>query len=151
MNQSRLRILPCDFAEACIFVAQHHRHHLSLRGHKFSLAVADEADAIHGVCIVGRPVARALDNGLTLEVTRLATDGHPNACSALYSAAWRAARALGYGKLITYILKDEPGTSLRAAGWHCVAETKGGSWSCNSRPRIDKHPLQQKLRWEAAP
>lgn len=72
-----------------------------------------------------------------------------NACSLLYAAAWRAARALGYRRLVTYILASEPGTSLRAAGWRCVAQTSGGTWDRPSRPRVDLHPLQAKLRWEA--
>lgn len=103
---------------------------------------------MRGVVMVGRPVARGLDDGLCLEVTRLATDGCPNACSALYAASWRACRALGYRRLITYILDIEPGTSLAAAGWKCVGEVRGRSWSCVSRPRVDKSPLQGKLRFE---
>lgn len=73
-----------------------------------------------GVAIVGRPVSRHLDDGWTLEVNRLCTDGSRNACSALYAAAWRAARAMGYKRLVTYILESENGASLRAAGWKCV-------------------------------
>jgi hypothetical protein len=142
-----LFVLPCDFDEACEFVRQFHRHHRPPVGHKFSLAATD-GEKIVGVSIVGRPVARFLDDGQTLEVTRLATDGTKNACSFLYAASWRATRALGYQKLITYILDTEPGISLTAAGWKLVAQTQGGSWSCKSRPRVDKHPLQGKLRWE---
>lgn len=148
--QSRLVIVPVTFEEACAFVTQYHRHHLPQHGHKFSIAVADEAGEIRGVACVGKPVSRVLDNGWCLEVTRVATDGCPNACSALYGGAWRAAKALGYRKLVTYILATEPGTSVRAAGWKCVAEVKGRSWNtpgCN-RPRVDKHPLQNKLRFE---
>lgn len=147
--QCKLTIVPCTLAEANEFIRQYHRHHLPVIGHKFSIAVADETGKIRGVSVIGRPVSRSLDDGWTLEVNRVATDGCPNACSALYSAAWRAVRAMGYRKLITYTLNTEPGTSLRAAGWKCVAETKGGSWSCPSRPRVDLHPLQGKLRWEA--
>ena len=149
MVQPKLRVVPCDFGEAKAFVARHHRHHRPPVGHKFSLAVADEADAVRAVCIVGRPVARMLDDGMTLELTRLASDGCPNACSALYGAAWRAAKALGYGRLITYILDTEPGTTLKAAGWKCLGQRGGGSWSVPSRPRVDKHPLQKKLLWQA--
>jgi len=149
-NQSRLTVVPLPLDEANAFVAQHHRHHKPVPGHKFSLGVADETGAIRGVAIVGRPVARMLDNGLTLEVNRVATDGCPNACSALYGAAWRAAKALGYRRLITYTLNTEPGTSLRGAGWKLLGERGGGSWSCESRPRVDKHPTQMKLLWEAS-
>jgi len=149
-DQSRLLVVPCEFDEARAFVLRHHRHHKPPCGHKFSLAVADEANEVRGVCMVGRPVARGNDDGWTLEVTRVATDGTPNACSALYGAAWRATKALGYRRLITYVLTDEPGTSLKASGWRCVGERGGGSWSCPSRPRVDKHPLQKKFLWEAS-
>ena len=102
-----------------------------------------------GVAIVGRPVARALADEWTAEVTRVAVlDGVKNGCSMLYGACWRAARALGYRKLVTYTLATEPGTSLRAAGWREVASVRGRSWHCRSRPRVDKHPTQDKLRWE---
>lgn len=148
-TQPRLTIVPLPLDEANQFVRIHHRHHRPTVGHKFSLGVADEDGAIRGVAIVGRPVARMLDNGLTLEVNRVATDGCPNACSALYGAAWRAAKALGYRRLITYTLNTEPGTSLCGAGWKLVGERGGGSWSSESRPRVDKHPLQLKLLWEA--
>jgi hypothetical protein len=84
-----------------------------------------------------------------LEVLRVATDGTANACSMLYGAAWRAARALGWRKLITYTLVSEPGTSLRAAGWRVVGVVRGRSWDCASRPRVDRHPTLDKQRWEA--
>lgn len=142
-----LQIVPCELSEANAFVAQHHRHHGRVVGHKFSIAVTDGSE-VRGVAIVGRPVARRLDDGWTLEVTRLATDGTPHTCSALYAAAWRAARAMGYRKVVTYILDTEPGTSLKAAGWKNVGSTPGRSWNVPSRPRVDKHPLQRKLRWE---
>jgi hypothetical protein len=144
---TRLRIVPCDFDEACAFVVRHHRHHLPPRGHKFSLAVSN-ASGIVGVAIVGRPVARRLDDGMTLEVTRVATDGTKNACSCLYGACRRAAFALGYSRLVTYTLAEESGSSLTAAGWRCIGLAGGGSWSRESRPRVDKHPTQLKIRWE---
>ena len=131
----RLQIVPCELAEANAFVTQHHRHHRPVVGHKFSIA-ASIAERVIGVAIVGRPVARLAQDGWTLEVVRLATDGTKNACSALYSASWRAARAMGYRKLITYILSSEPGTSLRAAGWKVIGEAGGGTWSRPSRPRV---------------
>ncbi|MCE5247925.1 hypothetical protein LLG88_13510 [bacterium] len=136
-----------SFDEACAFVRQHHRHHQPPVRVKFSIACA-AGETVVGVAMVGRPVARMLDDGWTLEVTRVATDGTPHACSCLYAAAWRAARAMGYRKVVTYILDTEPGTSLRAAGWKLVGQVRGRSWSCESRPRVDKHPLQGKLRWE---
>lgn len=146
-----LTIVPCDLDEANAFVREHHRHHRPVRGCKFCLAVMADRDGcgqIVGVAIVGRPSARHLDNTLTLEVTRVATDGTKNACSALYSAAWRAARALGHERLVTYTLPEEGGASLRGAGWTVVAESRGGAWSRAGRPRVDLHPLQRKLRWE---
>lgn len=149
-QQSRLTVVPCDFDEANAFIARHHRHHRPLKFHKFSLAVADEAGEIRAVCMVNRPTARMLDDGMTLEVTRLASDGCPNACSCLYGAAWRAAKALGYGKLITYILESESGTTLKASGWKLIGKRGGGSWNMPSRPRVDKHPLQKKFLWEAS-
>jgi hypothetical protein len=145
----RLTIVPLELAEANAFVRTHHRHHGEVRGHKFSIGVA-LGDKIVGVAIIGRPVARGRQDGLTLEITRLATDGTPNACSFLYGGGARASFALGYRRLGTYILKSESGVSLKAAGWRLVAEVRGRSWSCPSRPRVDKHPTQEKLLFEAA-
>src|SRR3990172_2012164 len=133
----KLKIVPVDFDEAKAFVRKLHRHHVPPVGHKFSLGVADEHMTIRGVAIIGRPVSRNLDDGWTLEVTRVATDGCKNACSALYSAAWRTARGMGYQKLITYTLPEEGGASLRGSGWMVVGQTQGGSWSRTGRPRID--------------
>jgi hypothetical protein len=144
-----LAIVPIRFREACEFIRRHHRHHKPPVGHICSLAVSDE-DKIVGVATVGRPVSRRLDNGLTAEVTRCCTDGTRNACSMLYAAAWRAAKALGYKKLITYILLEESGCSLRAAGWKCLGECGGGSWNVKSRPRVDMHPTQKKIKFEKA-
>lgn len=145
---SKLRIVPVTLAEANRFVALHHRHHRPVVGHKFSIGASD--GGLRGVAIVGRPVSRHRDDGLTLEVTRLCTDGAKNACSMLYAAAWRAARAMGYERLGTYILASEDGTSLKAAGWRFVHSSKGGSWSRDERGRDDKHPLGQKELWEAS-
>lgn len=143
----KLCAAPISFDDAAAFVRLHHRHHTPPVGHKFSIA-AWAGDELVGVVIVGRPVSRHRDDGLTLEVTRLCTNGHPNACSFLYGAAARAAFALGYRRIGTYILKREPGTSLAAAGWKMVAETPGRSWSVPSRPRSDKHPLEPRLLFE---
>lgn len=118
------------------------------RGCLFCVAVADRV-GVAGVAIVGRPVSRMLQDGWTAEVVRLATDGTRNACSILYGAAWRAARALGYRRLVTYTLPEEGGASLRAAGWRCLGERGGGSWDRAGRPRVDTHPTQVKIGWEA--
>jgi hypothetical protein len=144
---SGLSVVPIELAEANAFVAQHHRHHRKTIGHRFSLGAA-KAGVIVGVSIVGRPVARGNKDGHTVEVTRVATDGSKNVCSFLYGACRRAAFALGYRRVITYILDTEPGTTLKAAGFRLVGQRGGGSWSCPSRPRVDKHPLQGKLLWE---
>lgn len=142
-----LALCPIDFDQAAAFVREHHRHHTPPVGHKFSLA-AMAGEELVGVVIVGRPVARRRDDGFTLEVTRLCTTGHRNACSYLYGAAARATFALGYRRIGTYILKREPGTSLVAAGWKLIGETPGKSWSVPTRPRADKHPIEPKLLFE---
>jgi hypothetical protein len=144
-----LSLRPVSFSEAAAFVAQSHRHHRPPQGSKFCVGVAVD-ERLVGVAIVGRPVARHLDHGDTLEVTRCCTDGTPNACSFLYAAAGRVARALGYRRLLTYTLTTEPGTSLKASGWRLVRETKGGRWHCASRPRTDHHPTGPKHRWEVS-
>jgi hypothetical protein len=143
-----IELCPVTLGEARSFVDQHHRHHPAPVGGLFAVGATD-GESVVAVAIVGRPVARELQDGFTAEVTRLCSDGSRNACSLLYGAAWRACRAMGYRKLVTYTLASEPGASLRAAGWSVVAEVRGRSWSCTTRPRVDKHPLQAKLRWEA--
>jgi hypothetical protein len=144
----RLATVPISLIEANEFVRKYHRHHKPVVGHKFSIGAA-LGDRIVGVCIVGRPVSRHRDNGLTLEVTRLCTDGTRNACSFLYGAAWRATKALGFKSIGTYTTPEEGGASLRASGWILIAETPGRSWSVQSRPRVDTHPPGTKLLWEA--
>lgn len=144
----KLVAVPLDFPTACDLVRRLHRHHIPPVGHKFSIGAMLGEDLV-GAVIVGRPVSRMRDDGFTLEVTRLVTDGTPNACSFLYGRAAKAAFALGYGKIGTYILDTEPGTTLRAAGWKLIGNAGGGSWSVPSRPRIDSHPLQGKLLFEA--
>ena len=150
-----IELVPMTLKESRSFVARHHRHHGAPAGGLFAIGALrrgdpfpPDAEPICGVAIVGRPVARMLDDGWTAEVTRLCTDGSRNACSLLYAACWRAARGMGYRRLCTYTLPVEGGASLRAAGWRCLGETGGGSWSRRERPRVDKHPLQAKLRWE---
>lgn len=144
----RCDVVPITLREANAFVAAHHRHHGPVRGCRFVLG-AEAAGAVVGVAIVGRPSARHLDDGYTAEVTRLCViEGERNICSLLYGACWRAARAIGYRCLVTYTLPEEGGASLRGAGWRCVGEAGGGSWSRETRPRVDTFPTQTKLRWE---
>jgi L-amino acid N-acyltransferase YncA len=148
-HRGGIRVTPISIQEANAFIEAHHRHHKPALSGLFAVACS-ENDEVRGVAIVGRPVARNLYDGYTAEVTRLCTDGTKNACSMLYAACWRAARALGYQRLVTYTLPEEGGASLRAAGWRLVGQTGGGSWSRPGRPRIDKHPTIPKFRWEAA-
>ena len=142
-----LEICPMTLREANAYVEQHHRHHGPVTGHKFSIGLTD-GKKICGVAIVGRPVSRYLDDGWTLEVTRLCTDGSKNACSMLYAAAWRASRAMGYKRIVTYILDSEAGTSLKEAGWKCVGQAGGLRWTGKRRPEVDLYPAQMKLRFE---
>jgi hypothetical protein len=147
-----LDLCPITFDEAAYFVRCHHRHHPPPTGHKFSIGVADDGEVV-GVAMVGRPVARSFDDGWTLEVNRTCTAGAPtNANSMLYGAAWRAAKALGYRRLITYTLASESGVSLRAAGWRVLAQrSPRKGWNGPGRPRVDttEHEVQRTL-WEAS-
>lgn len=152
---SRLYVRPMTLKAAARYVAEHHRHNRPPQGGLFA-AGAMLGGQLVGVVIVGRPVARLLDDGQTAEVTRLCTNGQLNACSLLYGAAARAARALGYSKIITYILAEEPGTSLRASGWKSAAKVPAQkTWSRPSRDRVQinllgeiQRPPQDKVRWE---
>ena len=148
--------VPTNIGEARAFVTRHHRHHVAPVGGLFAIGAAMPPEAfcqccggIVGVVIVGRPVARMLDDDWTCEVTRLACFPEARMVpSFLYRSAWRAARAMGYHRLVTYTLASEPGSSLLGAGFKVVAEVTGRSWTTPSRPRVDKHPTQDKLRWE---
>jgi hypothetical protein len=136
-----------SLAEANFLVRFLHRHHQPVKFHLFSIGCTTDTHLV-GAAICMRPVVWQHDDGSLIEVARLATDGTPNACSCLYAACARHARSLGYSRIRTYILDCEPGTSLRAAGWQLVAKTRPGSRSRPSRPRVDKHPLCVKQRWE---
>lgn len=146
--KTTLQLQPITWKEAVEFITTFHRHHKPPQGWKFGIAVND-TEKVVGVIVVGRPVSRHLDNGLTLEVTRCCTDGTPNVCSKLYGAAWRATKAMGYQRLITYTLDTEDGASLKASGWKSKGFAGGGSWNCASRPRVDTNPDQLKILWEA--
>lgn len=126
---------PISLSTANGFVACNHRHSGQVVGHIFSVGLFDEEYILRGVAIVGRPVARALDDGATVEVTRLATDGTRNACSMLYAAARREAKRRGYGAVVTYTRTDESGASLRASGFRVAGKVTARQWSCPSRPR----------------
>lgn len=143
-----MELRPCTLQEANDFVSALHRHHQPVRGHKFSLAAWKDG-AMVGVAIIGRPVSRIRQDGVTLEVTRLCTNGQRNACSFLYAASARAAFALGYQRIGTYALPDEGGASLRGTGWKLIGKRGGGTWNTPSRPRADKAPTSSKHLWEA--
>lgn len=144
-----LELQPITFREAVEFIRLHHRHHQPPHGYKFGIAVND-GERVVGVITVGRPIARHLDDGYTAEVTRCCTDGTKNVASMLYGAAWRAARAMGHRRLITYTRSDEPGTSLRAAGWRELYRTNPQTWNRPSRFRVDKSEPYQRVLWEAS-
>lgn len=141
-----MKIKPISYKDAAQYVDDNHRHHSRPVGHKFSLACYED-ERLCGVAMVGRPISRYLDDGETLEVNRLCTDGTKNACSMLYSAAWRACKALGYTRIITYILISEPGTSLKAAGWHCDGLAGGEKWTGARKKATQKWPVEMKIRW----
>jgi hypothetical protein len=144
----RLEVVPVTLREARAFVAGVHRLQEPPQGGRFAIGCADDRGRLRGVVIVGRPLAQRPQDGRTCEVTRCATDGAPNACSILYGAAWRAARAMGFLRLVTYTLASEPGTSLRAAGLRPVARVSSQSWNRPRRPRRERVDLGPKVRWE---
>lgn len=138
---------PLSLKEANDFVDRLHRHHDPVYRDKYRVG-AMQNNKLVGVVQVGRPVSRVLDDGKTVEVTRLCSDGTKNVCSFLYSRAARIAKELGYSKIITYILQTESGDSLVASGWQLEEEKcGGGNWSCKSRPRQTTAPQCLKQRW----
>lgn len=148
----RLTLVPVTLADANKFVATFHRHSKPTSGHKFSIGAA--VDGLVGVAIVGRPIARLLDDGWTAEVLRTccSPQAPANTNSFLYGACWRAWRAMGGRKIITYTLKDESGASLRGSGWKAIAEVKPHSgWNRERLGRLrefDAISRQAKIRWE---
>lgn len=142
-----MHVVPMTITAAKDYVKRVHRHHRPPQGALFAIGLA-EGDETIGCVIVGRPVARRLQDGRTCEVTRLATDGSRNACSMLYRAAWRAAKAMGYRRLVTYTLPEEGGASLRAAGFTFAGEAGGGKWVHSGDERANDWPLDKKWRWE---
>lgn len=139
-GQDSLEVLMLTLDEARDVVDRIHRHHKRPQGHRFSIGVCAAGETrLRGVAIVGRATSRCFDNRYTLEVTRVATDGTPNACSRLYGAVWGAAKSLGVRRVITYTQDGESGASLRAVGWKPVAELRPRSgWDTPSRRRDDR-------------
>jgi len=122
-----MEVRPIDRDRANAAIRDHHSHHKKVRSHRYALA-ACEGEELLGVVIVGNPLAQALNDGRTFEVTRLCTWGHKNAASFLLGASWRVAKAMGVRRMVSYIRSDEAGTCYRAAGWRPVAETKARNW-----------------------
>lgn len=158
LNRSykNLKAIPLELKEANAFVGQLHRHHVTVHRDKFRVGCMVDGKLV-GVAQVGRPVSLCLDDGMTLEVVRLCSDGTPNVCSFLYSRCARIAKEMGYKKIVTYILDSEKGTSLKASGWHMDKITTGGKWDTPSRHRNvleedlfgnkEKYPTCNKQRW----
>jgi len=144
-----LCVVPVELKEANAFIAALHRHHQPVIGHRFSIGCADESGELHGVAVVGRPVARLAGHPRDVaEVTRVATDGTYNACSMLYAAAARACKAMGFRRIQTYTLPSEGGASLRASGWIDEGPAGGGQWKhTDGRPRRTDQPTEVKTRW----
>lgn len=145
----KLKIVPCTQKQAKTFVTAVHRHHRPSIGAIFCIGVIDEFAKVRGVAMVGRPVARMIDDGQTVEVTRVATDGCFNACSKLLGACRKIAFEMGYGRIITYTLTSEGGASLRGAGWHNDAVSPGGTWTSGKRKSADDWPTESKNRWSS--
>lgn len=156
---SAAEIVPLTLAEARRYVAEHHRHNEPPIGHRFSIGLRRDGSLV-GVVVAGHPQARKADDGRTLELLRLTTEGDKNACSRLYSAACRAAFAMGYLRVITYTLEDEPGSSLLASGFTRDGSSPGGEWKHTGGPRAaemprlwgpPKMPTGPKTRWLRLP
>lgn len=144
-----LYVVPLTIKAANKYVADYHRHHKPVQGHKFSIGAIDETGVLRGVAIVGRPVARGSGSPFRVaEVTRLVTDGTENVCSFLYGAAARVTKQMGYEKIQTYILESELGTSLKASNWQFEALTQGRQWKYSGgKERRTDQPTENKQRW----
>ena len=142
-----MKIQPLELRQANELVNRLHRHHKPVQGHRFSIGLVID-DVLVGAAICGRPVARHFDQSRVLEVTRLVTDGTKNACSALYAAAARIAKQMGYERIQTYVLASETGVTLKAAGWVNEGVAGGGQWKhTDGKPRRTDQPIELKIRW----
>lgn len=141
-----LKIVPITYREAADYVNRFHRHHKASQGCKFCIGVQDGAGNLCGVAMCGRPVSRRLDDGFTLEINRVCTDGSRNACSALYGACVRIAKQMGYHKVITYILESENGASVKAANFTYDGLAGGRYWT-GERNRGQAIPAEKKQRY----
>ncbi len=143
--QDGASIIPISLKQANEYVTENHRHHKTVRGCKFCIGLIVSGQLV-GVAICGRPVSRYLDNGVTLEINRLCTNGYKNACSRLYGACVRIAKAMGYKKVITYTLESENGASLKASNFVNEGTAGGKIWT-GSRCRDNGVPKEMKQRW----
>lgn len=140
-----MEVVHIELKEANDFVEKLHRHHYAMKTHRFSIGALLDNKLV-GVAICAAPAARKTDQKFTVEVRRLCTDGTKNACSFLYSACARAARELGYFKIQTFILMEEPGTTLQAAGWEFEQYSMGGDWAraSGNRDSVTHNPGPKK-------
>jgi len=142
-----LKVVPVELKEANAFIAELHRHHKPVQGHRFSIGAQKDGKLV-GVACIGRPVARLTPAKEVLEVTRLCTDGTKNACSILYAAAARVGKEMGYKKIQTFILETELGASLKASGWVHDGTSPGGQWKhTDGKPRRTDQPTCPKHRY----
>jgi hypothetical protein len=152
-DAQKLYVVSCPKEKASEFITYHHRHHLPLDFGTYALAVCTPDGVVHGVAIIGRTTTQhmklpGISNEWIMEVRRVATDGTINACSALYGAAWRLVKSLGYRALISYTLPEEGGSSLRALGWKRVDDVGGNPWGHRNQSKFDVHPVGKKTRWQ---
>lgn len=143
--EKKTEIIPLSLRQANNYVSENHRHHKAVQGCKFCIGLSVDNQLV-GVAICGRPVSRHYDDGITLEINRLCTNGYKNACSRLYSACVRIAKEMGYKKIITYTLESENGASLKASNFICEGISGGKIWT-GSRCRDNGVPKEMKKRW----
>lgn len=145
----KLRLFPATLNQANEMIEILHRHHKKVVGHRFTIGCKDDIGIVHGIAVTGRAVCREVDQYMIAEVTRLVTDGTPHVCSKLYAACARAADAMGFDEIQTYILDSESGISLKAAGWQFDHMVKGRDWNCPSRGgRRTDQPMCDKQLWK---
>lgn len=142
-----MRAVPLELKDANAFVAVHHRHNEPVKRDKWRFGVIDDNGKLIGVLHAAKPIARLLDDGKTIEIVRCCSDGTKNLCSFMLGRARRIAKAMGYNKMISYILESESGVSYKAAGWHKETDTRGHTWHTPGRPRTDTAPTCDKQRW----
>lgn len=154
----KLRIGPCTLTQAESFVQDWHRTHDASQGGLWAISLWRDGMTLPGrecltelvgVAVAGRPVSQVLQRRGYCEVIRVCViEGVEGGCSMLYRRVRRVAQLMGYERFISYTLPQETGASLLAAGFRRAGYTDGGTWDREDRPRVDTHPIQEKLRWE---